>query len=65
MNEIQKKCVGCSHGFANHVGRGVQCKHHLHPGNVGGFGTEWALNCSHYTPDGKRGTIEVRLVRKS
>ena len=45
-DKIKSKCSSCYFGRKN--GK-VSCRHSSHPGIVGGFGTEWALYCNHYT----------------
>ena len=43
---IYNHCTQCHYGKEDY-GRAI-CRYPNHPGNVGGAGTEWALNCDHF-----------------
>lgn len=59
---IAHRCPQCSYGAMDY--RGAKCHHPHHPGSVGGWGTEWAADCEHHTPDGKTGRMtQPKMIR--
>jgi len=55
--EIKKQCGRCQSGGLEENGS-ARCFHPYHPGLMGGWGTEWALCCSHFRDSGKVGYIK-------
>ena len=61
MNAIQKKCLSCTSGVKDQGE--VRCTFWMHPGVMGGCGTEWAAHCDNYYRDSKgRKHVESRVV---
>lgn len=47
---IEERCSTCKYGTWHY--NTVQCYHPHHPGEMGGYGTEWAEKCSDYVDTG-------------
>ena len=45
--EIEDHCLKCKFGLLKR-GQHIFCTHWQHPGEVGGCGREWMLNCIHF-----------------
>jgi hypothetical protein len=59
---IEERCPRCSHGYKD--GDEAFCNYWMHPGFVGGNGTEWAATCSAFNDTGKVAVMKRTIVRE-